>query len=804
MPQTAMASFRRHRRPPAGFALIALLALIVAGVLFFVLEGLSPEAVDAHRQRQNEDVLAQAREALIGYALKYRDVEGPATVYGYLPLPDLGTSRNNNVSCTTEGCDAANFAGNAADFTVIGRFPWRTLGTGPLRDSHGECLWLAVSGSHQRIHQTSPMNWDTLGQLDIVAANGTAGLASIVATPHERPIAVVFAAGPPLPGQNRSASANDDVAQCGGNYNVLNYLDPGTVGALAGTSNYFTGSTNNASGDTSAAVKSLSPQGAVQKASDGKLWPRACPAGAACTQVANDRGLLLTADSLFDALRKSSNFRVDINSMLDRMVGCLRDHVAASGGFSLAPGRIPPDACYDDNQAPQQYFTHWRDLVFAGTGGFTVNGAACPGVVVFAGQRGNGQSRATAAERNDVSNYLEGVNLAGITSGGTAFSGDPIFAALATGQSRQQDIVRCVPNSASLSPVESPALTSLGFGQLVEYNPATRILTLGRAGVTTGDGAPAGALFGCAWTPEANSEGQGFRAYFTFRFRQTGTSVGDNGFTFVAVDTESNPALGCGAAGSQLGYSGNNGVTPSLTFPKIGVEFDQGRQADFSETGVTAGRNDPCGTNGCGGSVGYNSHAAIVYWGHAAANATDGVTLPADDDNVHGFPSADSQVGNPRPSPRNPDAAPGIAFVNLRGQDSEGGDSYLYHVRVEMTPSRDVTGISPELRKTAMRTEVWIERDSSADAPLLAAMRNPTRPMSQLYPGYAAKLSDSALVYDAPGGTCAGGCPAGQECGSDNLCYRPSLKSVRLGFTGSQRTQDQQVDIGNFFASWLQ
>ena len=103
-----------------------------------------------------------------------------------------------------------------------------------------------------------------------------------------------------------------------------------------------------------------------------------------------------------------------------------------------------------------------------------------------------------------------------------------------------------------------------------------------------------------------------------------------------------------------------------------------------------------------------------------------------------------------------------------------------------------------------MRTEVWIERDSSADAPLLAAMRNPTRPMSQLYPGYAAKLSDSALVYDAPGGTCAGGCPAGQECGSDNLCYRPSLKSVRLGFTGSQRTQDQQVDIGNFFASWLQ
>ena len=236
----------------------------------------------------------------------------------------------------------------------------------------------------------------------------------------------------------------------------------------------------------------------------------------------------------------------------------------------------------------------------------------------------------------------------------------------------------------------------------------------------------------------------------------------------------------------------------------VGIEFDQGRQAGFSETGVTAGRNDPCGTSGCGGSVGYNSHAAIVYWGHASANATDGVTLPADDDNVHGFPGAGSQGTNPRPSPRNPDMAPGIAFVNLRGQATEGGDSYLYHVRVEVTPSRDITGVVPELRKTGMRTEVWIERDSGTSAQLLAAMRNTTRPMNQLYPGYAARLADSAVVYDSVGATCGGGCPAGQECGSDNMCYRQSLKSVRLGFTGSQRTQDQQVDIGNFFASWLQ
>ncbi len=801
-----MPSSRGRGHTSAGFALIALLALIAAGALFLLLEGLSPEAIDARRQRQNEEVLAQAREALIGYALKYRDVEGPNTVYGYLPLPDLGTSRNNNVSCAAEGCDAANFAGNMANVTVIGRFPWRMLGTGPLRDSHGECLWLAVSGSHQRVHQASPMNWDTLGHIDVVAANGAAALASIIATPHERPVAVIFAAGPPLPGQNRGASANDDVTQCGGNYDAKNYLDPGMAGALAGVTNYFAGSTNQASGDTGAADKPLSPQGVVQRADDGTLWARSCPAGVACTPAANDSGLRVTADSLFDALRKSSNFRIDINSMLDRMVGCLRDQVAASAGFSLTPGRIPADACYDDNQAPRQYFTHWRDLVFAGTGGFTVNGVACPGVVVFAGQRDTAQSRATAAERNDFSKYLEGVNLAGINAGGTSFAGDEIFTTIESGQARQQDIVRCVPGTPSMETVQSPTLGSLGFGQLAAYDLGTRVLTLGRAGVTTNDGAPAGALFGCAWMPEANSQGKGFRAYFTFRFRQIGTSVGDNGFVFTAVDTESNPAPGCGAAGSQLGYSGNNGVTPPLTLPKIGIEFDQGRQAGFSETGVTAGRNDPCGTSGCGGSAGYNSHAAIVYWGHAAANAADGVTLPADDDNAHGLPGAGSQAGDPRPAPRNPDAAPGIGFVNLRGQTSEGGNSYLYHVRVEVTPGRDITGIAPELRQTAMRTEVWIERDSGTSAQLRAAMQNTTRPMAQLYPGYAAKLADSAAVYDVRGSACGDGgvCPAGQECGGDNVCYRPALKSVRLGFTGSQRTQDQQVDIGDFFASWLQ
>jgi hypothetical protein len=113
--------------------------MLAVGGLYFFISNLSPEFLRNRAQQQTGDSLAQAREALIGYAIRFRDEQlaqgSGGLVYGYLPMPDLGTSRNNNAGCTEEGCEAANFAGNAANITVIGRFPWRSLGTGPLRDA---------------------------------------------------------------------------------------------------------------------------------------------------------------------------------------------------------------------------------------------------------------------------------------------------------------------------------------------------------------------------------------------------------------------------------------------------------------------------------------------------------------------------------------------------------------------------------------------------------------------------------------------------------------------------------------------
>jgi hypothetical protein len=641
-----------------GFVLIALLAMLAIGGLYFFVSNLSPEFLRAKAQQQNGDSLAQAREALIGYAIRLRDDQlksgTSGVVYGYLPMPDLGTSRNNNTGCTEEGCEAANFAGNAAGYTVIGRLPWRTLGIGPLRDSSGECLWYAVSGSHQRIQRQTPMNWDTLSHLDVVVANGTAAMISAISSAHDRPIAVIFAPGPPLSGQNRSASASDVISECGGNYNAVNYLDPVSGSELAGITNYLSGSTNGASGDTSAATKSLSAGGPLNRRSGGNLWSGTCPAGNSddCNVVANDSGTMVTADHLFRTLRGSNYFRADINTMLDSMAGCLRDQIA--GGVAITPvaldgftgaadksvGRIPDLNCFGDTYNPLGYYSHYRDQIFylkpnVGALNIALDGGSpqnCVAALAFSGQRGIknpaptdiGESVTqlrtavavsatnTILNTNWPANYLESNNLSAFTtSGANSLDGQSIFSLVSSSQAASQDIVRCIPAGASLTAVAPTVSADAGNLTLARYAPATGILTLGSADLNSNFGANASELFACAWSSESHAAGTGFRSYFRFRVRRVG-----EGFTFAVIDGDRNGTDACGASRQHLGYSGDNGnaLIPEIAWPKLAIEFDMARNCSsagfdgsglpsctFTESGssLSNGRNDPCYTTSC-------------------------------------------------------------------------------------------------------------------------------------------------------------------------------------------------------------
>jgi hypothetical protein len=877
-------AIRRLPRLQQGAALLIFMILLVMAGMTYLVSQLAPGKVEVRRNQQTNDAMTQARDALIGYALKYRDAEAsqgrPDRMYGYLPLPDLGSSRNQNADpdCKDasnnplEGCDAntptgIGFDANGILPTVVGRLPWRTLGIPPLRDGNGECLWLMVSSLHARKQRSTPlpvlppMNGDTLGQLDIVAANGTAALASALANAHDRPVAIIFSPGPPLPGQDRGPSATDDVSQCGGNYNAANYLDPVVATSLGGTTNYLSG-TNAASGATGDSDTTNDPDTPKALLTQGKVFvsgsnflPNACQ-GANCALEANDRGLPITSANLFGAIRKNNGFHQDINTLLDRIASCLSSEIAA-GGVPTTYGKISgadDNACYGMGMPPIGYYPHYKEMIFfakpASGASVTIDGVAqsgCAGALVYANQRGAGQQRITLADRSTYANYLEGNNLTSFTGAGNVFTGagllgpvkadktNPQDVARCTAggnwivspgcQTMDQDIVRCVPASPNMLQVASPVLDTLG-GQLTSFEPTTGTLTLGRLfSIADADrNANAKAFFGCSWSPTTHLLGSGLRAYFKFRILDTG-----EGFSFAIVDSDRSATDACGAAAQHLAYSGNNTYTPPILFPKIGIEIDTkqtlAQQSAFNPLASNTldnGRSDPNYTGG---------HFGIVYWGGEAAmfsatptaggacrstckpprycGAGNACYLPQEeDDNVHGLPTPpDTSL---RPAPRNPPApatptqntpTQHIGIYKLDPNLSQVPVNQDIHVRIELTR----TATDTVARSKTYKLEVWLLKDSTTDANQIAAMKDTTRSIENLYPPH---VSDIPKIYDIQGGACASGsiCPSGQSCSaSDNMCYADALKNVRTGFTVSQSTaaSDQIITVSDFFTTWL-
>jgi type II secretory pathway pseudopilin PulG len=176
--------------------------------------------IDQAQEERTEGALRQAREALIAFALAHGELQrtnahppGKTTddditlPPGTLPCPETG------LNITGEG--SQNSSCNRRDLAAIGRLPWRSLGSGPLRDGHGECLWYAVSGAFKANPSAHLLNWDSPGTFEIHDGQGRLIESDV--------IAVVFSPGPALAGQDRSPLSGTD--QCGGNYTASAYLD---------------------------------------------------------------------------------------------------------------------------------------------------------------------------------------------------------------------------------------------------------------------------------------------------------------------------------------------------------------------------------------------------------------------------------------------------------------------------------------------------------------------------------------------------------------------------------------------------
>jgi hypothetical protein len=463
-----------------GAALLIMLLLLVLGGTVLFSRSLVSGLPHASRTRANAELLAEAKEALLGYATTW-DATHPGEL-GFLPCPDIDAT-----GLLDEGQAHETLCG-LQHRSTLGRLPWRTLGLDPGRTRGGECLWYAVSGSWKAGSLSKPLmlNEDSGGQFRVLATDGTviAG-----ATPAGRPVAVIIAPGPPLPGQVR-LTLPAGVSQCGGNFTAAGYLD----------------------NDPGLGVNNANLSIAADAVDD---FVTADPGAT----TVNDQVLFITRAEIQDRLLKRADVQTKLRDLAQAVARCVADYGRRNPGYpgdrrlpwpasvdlleyrSTAPytdtpvgelsGRVP-DQVNDSNaltgnltagvltacstaSVPEwtaemaTLWQNWKDHFFYAvaadfrpdappattcTSCLTVNGAgAWAAIVLFSGPRlgASGQVRdeppMDADTRGAIGNYLEGRNAANHPS--VTGTGDYQSAAASA---TFNDVLYCIDANLSVSP----------------------------------------------------------------------------------------------------------------------------------------------------------------------------------------------------------------------------------------------------------------------------------------------------------------------------------------------------------------
>lgn len=613
-----------------GSALLIILTIIGIGAAFLLVSAFNKANQQIERGKITASSLAQAKDALIGYAVMYGDTH-ISEVSGHLPIPDLGSSRNTTPG---EGVTAGNFTGNAAELSALGRLPWKTLGLSPLRDGNGECLWYAVSGAYQEAVKSAFMNWDTLGELDTYTSDGTSGgtVSTSGTNYHQRPAAVIFAPGALLTGQSRALSTVDTVTECGGNYGAVNYLDTVAPSPLINSMvNYFAG-INSATGTYLFATPKSLVIGPVSDASGNTL--------------VNDKALIITPDDIFRAIKRRNDFGTFVGGLLTTATSNLSAIPApafinfsanppteTSGGTtvgSLEIGRIPSSAC---SNTPLK---KWQDnLLYArctsGGNCLTVNGASCKGMVIFAGERSStttpAQTRGSNAQKNTWSNYLEGTVLSAFTAGGTSFTGASAY----TPSTPSMDVLACItapPPGSTQVTFASNLGSFVTAGSGASASVPTQSVSVAAAG---------GASGGCLWYPTAIPlSGKTLRAYYTFTFLNAdpiGSPDLGNGFTLSFLRGDVGSPTACGTQ-SYMGVLDASTLWGNMSYIV---------ETDVHQDGGAI--NDPAG-----------NHTAIMSNGnlaHSALAGGNGYTTPACNGSAQGCLYSPANTFEESPAPLN-------------------------------------------------------------------------------------------------------------------------------------------------------
>jgi len=475
------AAMKKSSRQQAGAVLLLMLILLILGASALALSAFNANDNRLRRLALTTQSLAQAKEALISYAVTYGDIHA-GDVPGFLPCPDL--NGDNGEGSSPINCGLKNVS-------AIGHFPWKTLKLPTLRDGDNQCLWYAVSGTYKNNPQTDLMNWDTNGQFQAFAADGVRRLDG----DNNQVVAIIFAPGVAQAGQTLRGS---DSNRCGTSYAANAFLDQDLLHGI-----------NNSDVSSGKFIQSNS-------------------AG-----LVNDQLLVITRLDIWKAIQRRQDFAPTLQHLSQVMANCLADYgnnnalVGGAKNFSLpwaadllpiapdfgnnakyrnikflAMGRVPYDVAVSSkatgnlkitssgnlmsnnglqcpyykatpsNELERLYpwWTNWKDHFFVAIakayqpsalataiGGDNLqinqnnNFAA---VVMFAGKSLEGIARASATtsnpERGNPAFYLEGRNASNLSNGNLDFQNEAASATF-------NDILFCLSdNHTRLSAAPCP------------------------------------------------------------------------------------------------------------------------------------------------------------------------------------------------------------------------------------------------------------------------------------------------------------------------------------------------------------
>lgn len=290
--QAGNSCYYQHKQ--RGAVLMVMLVIMIMGSAVFLVSSLSRVGLQIERASKTSDVLAQAKDALIAYAVSN------ATRPGNLPCPDLNAPGepgygDEEPSCSTGGG------------TSIGRLPWKSLGIPELVDADGEPLWYAISDNFR--NNAPVINSDTQGTLSVYDADGT----TLLTPSGSEAVAIVFSPGAIVGSQQRNSITDKK--------DKSNYLDSYTFPAPISVTR------NNAT--------TIGPfiKGIVKDASDN-------------TKI-NDRLIYITTDQLFPAIEKRVGKEIEngIKPMLNA-------YYVAWGAFPFAAPFTQPSVSPFTGQAP--------------------------------------------------------------------------------------------------------------------------------------------------------------------------------------------------------------------------------------------------------------------------------------------------------------------------------------------------------------------------------------------------------------------------------------------------------------------